>query len=306
MYLALCATCSVLFASSPTYAADDISITMAPVSEDIETQPRKQYDKTLTIFNPSTTTFSFTMYATPYQVANERYDPVFDAESPHSQLHRWVSFPEQTYTIAPKQRLTIPYAVTTPATLPDGGQYAAIFAETVDHSETSDLITKKRVGLLLYTHAKGTTIYSGSSSMNNPPMVLSSPQYTLQARVMNTGNVDFKATVSLDIRGYFSGTRIYSRSFTKPILPSTTRLMPLEWKGDTNFFGAYRVTQTINYLDKTTSRDYSVFVVSPALGIMLVIAVCLLVLLACTVVVVVHRHRKRTESMPGASSSSDT
>ncbi len=285
--------------SPAAHAKDETQITMSPISEELSLEPNNRYEKTLVIYNSGTRSLTFSLYARPYTVANERYVPLFDGDAPQQQLRRWISFPEVVYHLDPGKQVSAPYVITTPASLPDGGQYATIFAETTGEKNDDNLITKKRVGMIIYAHAKGKTTYKGSSTSSTPQRITPTASYTMQARITNTGNVDFKATSTLTVNDYFSKKQLYSYSLTKPVLPATTRLVELPWQDDNSLFHMYRVTQTVAYLKQTDTTQSVMIVMSPLLIFVVLLALLTLILIATWCIIILrnhYRHKKHAGS----------
>lgn len=299
IYAAALAILMVLALSPATHAVDDpVRITMAPISTSIELQPNTRTVNSFDIYNSGEAPFRFSVYAQPYTVRNLRYDPVFDVEQPNTQIRRWISFPRTTYELAPKHTVTVPYVITTPATLPDGGQYAAIFAQT-DGSTTDNLTTEKRVGMILYAHAKGKTRYAGTSQLDAPPRLRTEAAYTMQTQLRNTGNVDFVVTTTLEIRRQTDNSLVYSHSLQKPIIPDTTRSIELPWQGTTGLFDRYTVTQRVDYLGKHDTRTDTMIVVSPIfIPIGIAVTVGYFGILAWIVWLLIRRIRRHKHGEP--------
>lgn len=290
--LAICMCLGVLLHNQPA-SADSVQITMSPISDTLELAPNKQYQKSITIYNSGTEPYQFVIYATPYTVADENYRPVFDTDTPRTQLDHWIQLPRTIYSLQPKQQITVPYTIKTPSSLPDGGQYAAIFAETAGEQSTDNLLTKKRVGMILYTHANGKTINQGSTTISVPPLFTTSAQYNMVSRVTNSGNVDFEVISSLDVTDTRSGKRVYHTSSRKPVLPDTTRRVTLPWQGNSpGLFAVYTIAQREAYLGKTDSSIRTVVILSPFLLFAIVCLVLTIAILVAWRLHVLYRRRR--------------
>lgn len=260
----LCLLVVAIFSTMPSLAQtasqDDLQLTLSPTSTRLEISPGKIYDGSFTIFNSGKEQLKFKVYAAPYQVTSEHYDPTFSNDTPRTQVSRWVRFEQTNYTVESGKQAEVRYHVSVPQSIPDGGQYAALFAETEGQSQGS-ITSIKRVGMLLYAQAKGTTVEKGTSQVVPISFWNSSPTFNVIQKATNNGNTDFEAKVSLHIKDIF-GNEKYSADKTSVVLPETTRQIPLEWK-DVPPLGIFTVTSKATVLGKTIETNKLVLFATP-------------------------------------------
>jgi hypothetical protein len=253
-----------IFGASPSHAQstsqDDLQLTLSPTSTRLEVSPGQTYDGSFTIFNSGKEQLNFKVYAAPYQVKSANYDPVFSGETSRTQISRWVQFAQKNYSVEPGKQADVHYTVEVPSSIPDGGQYAALFAETEGQSEGS-ITSIKRVGMLLYAQAKGTTIEKGSSEPVSISFWNNSPTFTVTQKAVNAGNTDFEAKVSLQIKDLF-GNEKYADDKTSVVLPETTRNIPIEWK-DVPPLGIFNITSKATILGNTVETNKLVLFATP-------------------------------------------
>ncbi len=273
----------LLFLSPPIHAqaADTVQITLSPTNRTMDIKPDATYHGSFTIFNSGSEELNFTVYAAPYRVKNQSYDPLFTAPADDSQtvdrtqISRWVSFPQEKYSLAPGDKVRVPYTITTPASIPDGGQYAALFAQT-ETSQAGAINSQKRVGMLLYAHSNGTTVNRGTSDDPKPHFLQTAPTFALTQTVSNSGNTDFMAQVTMSVSDIF-GNEKYNTTLQKVVLPDTTRGIQLDWE-HTPPLSLMKVTTTVTIFGKTTNYTHTVLFVTPTA--LFFVAVILLLIIA--------------------------
>lgn len=318
----------VLMTPAPSHAAfqEGTSITMSPVKTRLELSPGQRFDDTVKIRNDGTQGYDFKVYVSPYSVTDGNYKPVFENESSYTQIARWISFPQDVFHIEPDQSVEVGYHVDVPDNIPSGGQYAAIFAETLpsdNSSRDSGVVINKRVGMLVYARMDGETIDDGSvirrqisfwyyfsqpANHVRPDKDSGKEDRGYNHRAINTslsirngGNTDFDATASLEVNNFFGGKTLYeSKEQQITVLPGTTRDVQLDWKKLVNengqvaesgppAVGLFWVTQ------KTSIFGQEETVRKLVLVLPMWIAILLIVLIAAVVTWIVLRIRKKNK-----------
>lgn len=241
-------------------ASASTQITLSPTDHRLDITPESTHRGTLTAINSGSDPLKVRAYAAPYQVQNESYEPIFNKDTPRTQISRWITLERDSYQIAPGEQIDIPYTITVPASVPSGGQYASIFVETSD--ETSGAIMRKqRVGMLVYAQVSGTTKESGTATLTTPSGLHIKDSLSATARLKNGGNVDLEGVVDVRAVSLF-GKELFSQTQQKPVLPDTTRKVPTEWDTPPGA-GIVKLTQTTNFAGKSTTEEQWVVVVTP-------------------------------------------
>lgn len=283
LLLAIGAVLSIMLVFSPQARAqspaDNIQITLSPTNRTMKIAPGNTYNGSFAIFNSGDMELDFNVYAAPYRVKNQNYDPLFteptdSTKVDRTQISRWVTFAETEYTLKPGESVDVAYTINTPASIPDGGQYAALFAQTKS-SETSSINSQKRVGMLLYAHSNGEAINKGSSQNPNLSFWQTAPTFSVSQDVTNDGNTDFAAEVKMSISDIF-GNEKYTAETSKVILPDTTRSINLDWK-HTPSLSLMKVKTSVKIFDKTTNYSHTVLFATPT-AIFGLVAILILVI----------------------------
>lgn len=285
-YLLLTAIVASLCVVIPAHAeAKDSEMTISPTSQRFEIAPGETKSYSFNILNSAgDQPIDVTVSAQPYQVKNAAYEPDFVKETPRTQISRWITFETTTYRVQPGQKAEVRYTVTAPQDMPDGGQYAVLFAETnAVAPEGSGVNTKKRAGMLVYARASGTARESSEASLKLPSLVeLNGLAAT--AQIKNTGNVDFEANVSYEVKSLFGDTAFKGEK-TATVIPDSTRDVSIEWPNKP-LLGIYQAHMRVTHTGQTTEQAVWVLAIAPAT--LLLIAV----LIGAILVAVVLRIRR--------------
>lgn len=236
----------------------------------------------LTLENPTSSPASFTL----------RLEPLSSIDSSFTQLSRWVSFPNGTvYSLEPENSLEVSFTVTTPDSLPDGGQYAELLIEfspdTSEPSATEGLSVISSISIPLYGVVSGgeTVRRSELRSLSLSPF-LSTSELVASSTLVNSGNIDFSVSNTFSVSSLF-GSKLYETSSFVNVLPGSEKSIFFEWQ-DTPPFGLYRLDYSIEAAGLNTSLSRVVLVASP-----LYIAIfCFLFTLAVVLRLLLHRSSK--------------
>lgn len=123
---------------------------------------------------------------------------------------------------------------------------------------SSSIVTKKRVGLILYGILKGGQTREGGEIVSSDVSFWrQQAPLTAKTRVKNTGNVDIMTTSKMTVKSIFGGSAVYESSEAeRPVLSETTRALPFEAK-DLGI-GIYTVETQVKFLGKTYTNVHTV------------------------------------------------
>ena len=264
------------------------SITASPSSESFDINAGDTKRSSMKIINDGQVAYDFIVYARPYSVINENYDPNFSIIKTNTNVHKWVQFDKTKYRLEPGQKATVTYTILVPADAAPGGHYGVIFAETQQREiGTTGVSRQKRVGNLVYARVNGTIQESGKFIEFILPLWQRKSPVISSARVTNTGNVDFDTDVKTVAKDMFGRTK-FTYTGDPVVLPGTTRLVQMNWDKAPNF-GLFRVSQNVAFLDQKHANS----------GVILLAPVWFPILLGATLVggivyaVLAYRKRRR-------------
>ena len=295
---------------APNVAAEDdnkdskpaVWLQISPVSSRVTLEAGKALEYSFTVSNIGSEEFTYKVYAAPYTIKSESYDVNFSEDTNRTQISRWIEFKDKDgnwgetaeYTIPSDGKQTVEYRVNVPEDVPDGGQYAAIFAETqpnADGGSSSGLKTVSRAGLIVYGRTNGDTRETSEISDFEFQTFLTTGKVFTGARVTNTGNTDFEAKYSMTIKSLF-GKSIYEKDNSYNVLPDTTRKIHMEWD-DTPAFGIFRATARVSAAGEVHEENKIVMIVP--LFIIIIVIILLTILIVWTIILIKKRNEQKAK-----------
>lgn len=250
-------------------------LTISPTSADITVPPGGSYSGQMQVLNQSELDAAYKIYATPYSVDGEEYKPYFMPIKDAVDISKWFTLKSQGNAIKVGEQNTIPYTINVPKDTGAGSYFATIFAETED-KETTGVVTRKRVGMIVYLRVSGQATERGEvTAWNVKPF--QQPPFAAEVKIANSGSVHFKAKVTTRVSDPFGGQK-FSYTQDAQILPQKQRRIPTVWKNGTTF-GLFKVNGEVEYLGKTEKLPTRfVFIASTTMRIIMVsvlILVCI-------------------------------
>ena len=246
------------------------TLQISPVSARLSLEPGKTVEKEFTVTNSGSVPFEFRVYASPYSAEGENYSNDFISQTQYTKISEWIDFigpddslaKELTLTLNSGQSIDIKYQINVPENVSGGGQYACIFAETVDDGKIAEGIKAiSRAGLIVIGSVEGEVrrlVKIGDIDINP---VLYNGKVNVTANVENTGNMDFQASLSVSIKSFF-GKELYNRQVVNTVFPETTRKVYTEWD-DTPYYGLFRLSSTVSALGTEVKSERDILVMPP-------------------------------------------
>ncbi|MBQ3296163.1 hypothetical protein IJI79_00415 [Candidatus Saccharibacteria bacterium] len=288
------------------------SISISPVSKILQLAPSSEYTDKFTITNNGSGPLKFEVYAAPYSYtysdAEDAYKLGFDHESVYTQITRWITFKDTagnyvekpTFTAAPGENVVVEYKISTPESIPAGGQYAVLFAHTLsDSTGASGIKTEASPGLVVYGRADGDTVVASEVSdlkIEQTIKVEGADKTLINAsgKVKNTGNVDFMASGVLKVTGIFGNVYYESTAASAgariSVIPDTELVVSDTWN-ETPFFGLFNVEWTV-YANGQASETITKFVaiIPPVL---IIVMILLLTIVIVWIIIVIRKRKER-------------
>lgn len=238
-----------IVANAATTHAASGGLTVSPTSADVTITPGGTYKGEMLVMNQGELDISYTVYASPYSVSGEEYKPYFSPVQGATDITKWFTFDKSSNNLLKiGTQESIPYTITVPKNVGAGGYYATIFAETTDKGGAAGVVTRKRVGMIVYLRVSGNVKESGSINSWNVDWVQQAP-LRADVKVANTGSVHFKADVHVTVSDLF-GSKKFSYERAPEILPQKLRDIPISWENGATY-GLFKIDGTVTYLNKT-------------------------------------------------------
>ncbi|MBQ6149940.1 hypothetical protein IJI86_03165 [Candidatus Saccharibacteria bacterium] len=288
------------------------SISISPVSKILQLSANSVYEDTFTVSNNGTSDMKFETYAAPYAYtyseADDSYQLGFNRENTYTQITRWITFRQTdgtyaekaTFVAAPGSSVEVAYKISTPESIPAGGQYAVLFAHTLTaDTNTSGIKTEASPGLVVYGRAEGETKASSeiSSSEIKTTMAVENQEKNIinaSAKVKNTGNVDFMASGKLKVTGIFGQvyyeTAGVSGKSRVSIIPEAELPVSDSWD-ETPFFGLFNVEWTVTGSGGTSETITKFVAIIPP--VIIIVTILLLTIIIIWIIIVVGKRKAR-------------
>ncbi len=295
---------------SSVFAEDDnteqskpaIQLQLAPISNRVTLNPGTSQEYTFNVSNTGSEQFVFKVRTAPYSVTGEEYDINFSAETNRTQISRWIEFKNAdgewvdsaSFTLPSGEKQSVSYRINVPQDVPEGGQYAAIFAETdpsASELSGSGIKTVSRAGLVIYGRTSGDTRDGAEITDYDFHTLLTKGNVNTGARVTNNGNTDFQAKYSMTIKTFF-GKVVYDRSSSYSVFPDTTRKISMEW-AETPSFGIFRATARVSALDQVVEKSKIVMIVP--LFVIIIMIILLTILVVWTIILIKKRNEQKSK-----------
>lgn len=292
--------------SEDTAASPAIWLQISPVSNKVTLKPGEKLEYNFTVSNIGSEDFGYHVYAAPYSVTDEDYDVSFSSENNRTQISRWIEFEgsdgnwtdEVHYNISAGEKQTIKYRVSVPDSIPAGGQYATIFAESDEVEgdiESSGIKTVSRVGLIVYGRTDGDTIDEAVITDYNVPTFMITGPISANARIENNGNTDFEVLYNLNVQSLF-GKQLYSKEGSYNVLPDTARKIETVWE-ETPSLGVYKVQYKVAALNNSVVEDHTKIVIIAPVFVIIITIILLTFIVFWTIILVRKRKERKSRTL---------
>ncbi len=222
-------------------------LTISPAVSQIKVNPGQSVSGSFLIINQGDGTYSFNVYATPYNVTGQDYTPDYKAIPGAVDVSSWFKFSIESGSVAPGQTEKVNYTLSVPAGTQDGGYYAVAFGQTNNPKALIGVTINERVGMLFLMQVGDKVVKKGllqtwqSNFFQSPPL-------TSNIKIENSGSIYFRANFQYKVSDLFGNTK-YLLNGQKFILPQTVRNLSLPWNKSPSF-GLFKVSGNVNFLGK--------------------------------------------------------
>jgi hypothetical protein len=238
----------------------NIGIAPAIISKGLD--PGSSTSDSLDITNFGVSSYSYTIYASPYGAASENYQPVFKKLPGFTTISSWFSFENDRGYLAPGQTAVINYSINVPLGTAPGSYYAAVFAETSSSAQPAkkdQVQLVQRVGTLFYINVTGKAYENGSINSWHVPLFQSSPVVG-SLKLANGGKLYYVSNVSVNFRDILGNVK-YTFETQKIVIPKVVRNIPITWPKPP-ILGLYKVNGTVTIYGQKHLSTHYVFIMS--------------------------------------------
>ncbi|MDO4526504.1 MAG: hypothetical protein Q4B87_00195 [Candidatus Saccharibacteria bacterium] len=307
------------YADDNSGSAQDVatSISISPVNKILQLESNSVYEDSFKVTNNSSSKMDFETYAAPYSFTysedTDSYNLGFNHDNNYTQITRWITFKDASgnyvekanFTAEPNSSVEVTYRISTPESIPSGGQYAVLFAHTISGTtNASGIKTEASPGLVVYGRAFGETIIKSSISdlqINQTMMVDKNEKNIINAsaKVKNEGNVDFMAIGKLKVTGIFGNVYYETQGMSNrsriSIIPDTELSVSDSWD-ETPFFGLFNVEWTVSANDSDAQTITKFIAIMPP-AIIITMILLLTIIIVWIIIVIRKRKERRSKFM---------
>ena len=289
--------------TSQTTQTVGTSISLEPVSKILQIASGETYNQSFKVNNDGDGELRIEVYAAPYSYvysdAEDTYKLGFTNENNYTQISRWITFDDgngnyvekPTFLIQPHDSREIKFKITTPSSIPSGGQYAVIFAHTISSAASgSGIRTEASPGMIVYGRStEGESIVESEFS----ELKIGEEEGNIfgSVKVKNSGNVDFnaKGVLKVDPIIGFGSYETPATGGRISVIPEAELVLSNTWE-ETPAFGIYKATFTVSIGEKTETTE-RIIVRMPLFVI--VIILILLTFLTIWIIITVRKRKER-------------
>lgn len=222
-------------------SAQQIGVTVSPLTFELTANPGDTIVNTLKIYNPTDSIISIKMEAEDFKPLGEIGQVVVEPEAEITySLKRWVKTTPTEFTLEPKEQKFVDFEISIPENAEPGGKYGSILASTtgmVGKEVTGTAIAQKVGALLLLTVAgpvkENLTIkeFSASSFFEYGPV-------PFVIRFENAGTVHVRPRGFVTITNWW-GKKVADIEFSQlNVIPGAIRKIETKWDNKW-LFGKY-------------------------------------------------------------------
>jgi len=221
---------SGLFLTSTVNAEAGQSITIGPSIVSLNLKPGTSTSADLSVINSGPVGYSYNIYALPYGVENQNYQPSFKNLPGFANITSWFNLSYSSGYLNSGQSLNLKYTVNVPKDTAPGSYYVAIFAESasrVPQLAKPQVSISQRVGALIYINVAGNALEKGSISSWSISF-FQSPPVKADLKLSNAGKLYYVSHINIYFRDILGGVK-YRFVDQKIVIPKVVRNIPVVW-----------------------------------------------------------------------------
>ncbi|MBR2725091.1 hypothetical protein IKE97_00370 [Candidatus Saccharibacteria bacterium] len=287
------------------------SISISPVSDVIQLSSSSVYENSFEVKNDGKKEIDIEVYAAPYSYVfsedTNAYQLGFSHENNFTQITRWISFKDASgkwvekpvFKVKANGKVEVHYRVSTPKSIPAGGQYAVLFAHALTPTtDANGIKTEASPGLIVFGRST-----EGEVNISVEVSDLKIEQNVLDgearrdnifasAKVKNDGNVDFSAIGVLKVDPIIGGGSYETENggVHISVIPETELVLSDEWE-ETPSFGIYRATWTVKAGGEDPQIVEKLIFINPLP--LILITIILLTIIITWVIITVRKRKER-------------
>ncbi|MFH1171886.1 MAG: hypothetical protein V1778_05120 [bacterium] len=227
----------IMFCALPAQA-----VTLVPPSlEFSDVQPGVTIPSKIKLFNETAGPLTLYSQTANFSALDETGTPKVNLEKTQGDLASWISIESGPFTLAPGERIEIPFTIVLPADAPPGGHYASLLfsPQPPESIQQGQLAIDQKIGMLILVSVRGTMNEAGSIldlTADGGKTLFTRLPVIFSLRFKNSGNIHLRPTGNLTIRNMLGGTTVVIpiNTDTGATLPQSVRRYDAVWENANN------------------------------------------------------------------------
>jgi hypothetical protein len=280
-------------------AVNTLGVSISPTNQTVDLKAGEVYQDHIIVRNYAAIDEKVIISAQPYNIVDSNYDnPRFDLETAYTYVAGWITFSENEFLLGAGEMKEVTYTVQVPESVPDGSQYATIFAESqpLEMAQGTGVSATARTGMILKVRMlDGQTRHEGKISRYDLSWFQPDGPLTASYTFDNTGNDDWSLSTTLTVSDFFTGKIVYQpeAAIISGVYPESSRSVTIQW--DNARAGIYRAKLAVNKGTGSETEEFESIVVTLPIWVLILIGGGI-VLLIIFIVTNVRLHRQNRRS----------
>jgi hypothetical protein len=213
----------ILAAVPGLVSAQPLPVAINPTRIEITTSPGGRVESSFKFWNGTDTDLPIHVEGADLASEDEEGHAAPGVEDPANSLKTWLKPSYPDLNIAPKQEITLPFAVDIPANADPGSHWGALVAITAPVAQSSGTAVNVRTGVILLVRVLGDVKEKLALESFSAPRFAESPPIVLEARFRNDGTVHEAPLGDIEVRNMFGNLVATGTLPQRNVLPGVVR-----------------------------------------------------------------------------------
>jgi len=237
-----------LLLPAPSALAEPLPVAVNPTRIEITASPADEIQSSFTLWNGTDTDLAMHLEGADIGPQDEEGHAVVEKQDAANSLKSWLTPGQPDVTIAPKQKIALPFSVDIPANADPGSHWGALLAITAPIGQANGTAVSVRAGVILLVRVSGQVREKLVLESLSVPRLSESPPIALEARFKNEGTVHEAPRGTIEVRNMFGSLVATGTLPVRNVLPGVVRKMDVS-VGDGIWLGRYTVLLRARYGD---------------------------------------------------------
>jgi hypothetical protein len=239
------------FAFLPFFASalEPLPISIDTTYVDLTASPGDHITRSFKFWNGTDAYLPLHLEAADFAAQGEEGQILVDGgEDAANSLKTWVTPDISDLNVAPKQEITLGFAIDVPVNADPGSHWGTLLSITAPQSTGSGIGVQARLGFIIYVRVLGDAVEKLTLESFSVPKFLETPPVALEERFRNEGTVHEAPTGMIEVRNIFGALVATGTLPVRNVLPGLVRKVEGS-VGEGFWLGRYTVLLSATYGD---------------------------------------------------------